>query len=598
MTPNLPVELYIQILHELPGRHPYTFFTLLSFLSVNHATRAAALDNTVWEKLYKSRYTHSDESREADRQQRCAGDFHAMFFERHKLDRTALRLLDYIRTVHGNYREGLSIASQIVQEMSFDVWDALELEAQLPVPKVFRDPTLEDLEEEAAPHALPRRFWAKSLQGAIGRTYALRTWQHLREGGATFDDVLAGFDAFMDRSPKEKPDYNLSTVAKAVHQFMRSEGFAVARSDQTFMNPLNQFPHRFLGAGRSATLPMSLVWVFSGICRRLGLRAEPTNTPGTVFCHITSQDPQHGDILYDVCGTWRPVVFTSQDVQARIAEAGMSSSYSRDAVFPADLAVILRRAALNIINVSGATATFLAPSVSIDMDIQTRTEYAASVAMAAIVAPPMFGRGRPRMSLALPHVPEQCPLDRWPVLADTLVHPAEAEEVRGQHVSGQPPKRRPEGMPSGFVGQVVHTENGEVGCVYVWENRSEEGASEPYIVFYVLAKSGTITYHPNDFKRTKPARLTAEIAHRLRRSLLCFDRYFEDVIIPREDGIGGRFVPSVELQTAHPDDLDYGAQWTEEQLEGSEAIPAVSTWSQPPVTAESWVTDLPCPPSP
>ncbi|KAI9065934.1 hypothetical protein FKP32DRAFT_1590259 [Trametes sanguinea] len=601
MASNLPVELYIQVLNELPVQDTSTLTTIISLLSVNKATRAAALDNSSWEKLYRSRYTHCDESREAERQQRSNGDYYSMFVERYKTDRTALQLLDYIRTIHGNYREGLAIASQIVQDMSFDVWDALKLETQLTIPKVFRDPTAEDMEEEAAPHALPRSFWARSLLGAIGRTYAMQKWQRLNlpDHGETFDDVLAGFSAFQDCSPKEpiarldalaaecrrdldaqgieldshKPKYNPLAVAQAVGNFMRTAGFSVAKSQRTFTNPLNQFPCHFLGPGRSSTLPMSLVWVFSGICRRLGLQAEPTNTPGSVFCHITSSDPQHGDILFDICGVYEPVVFSTKDVQARLAEAGMSAHSARDAVFPAQLTAILRRAAHNILHVT--RMGFAAPSF--DADVRSRTDYAAEAAITAIVdsEPTLFRSAIRSMANALPRVPEQCPLDRWPVLVDTLLDPDEAESARGQHVSRPAPKRRREGMPQGFVGQAVHFDNGDLGCVVEWEDRAGEGANESHVVFYVLADTGIITCHPEDFSKMKPAHLTPERVRKLRRSLLCFDRAFEEAVIPREDGIGGRLVPSIELQAEHPDDLEYAARWTDAQLRDAEGTPAV-----------------------
>ena len=45
-----------------------------------------------------------------------------------------------------------------------------------------------------------------------------------------------------------------------------------------------------------------------------------------------------------------------------------------------------------------------------------------------------------------------------------------------------------------------------------------------------------------------------------------FDRFFEDVYSPREDGIGGRLIPTVELQQQYPDDLEAGILWSEEQL--------------------------------
>ena len=47
-----------------------------------------------------------------------------------------------------------------------------------------------------------------------------------------------------------------------------------------------------------------------------------------------------------------------------------------------------------------------------------------------------------------------------------------------------------------------------------------------------------------------------------------FERFFEDAYIPRDDGVGGRLIPVLELQLQYPDDLQAGLRWTEQQLAG------------------------------
>lgn len=202
MSPTLPVELYVQILRELPVKDQSTLTTIASFLSTSSLLRAAALEASVWEGLYQARYSNCDDDNETDRQARLHGNIRLMFIERRKTDREALRLLDLIRVDPEN-NQGL--ASQIVGEMSFDVWDVLGLEMQLAIPKVFRDPDTDDMEEDAAPHALPRRFWAKALRGSIARYYAVKIWVDMcvHPDDHSFDDVLLGLSAFMDFSPKE-----------------------------------------------------------------------------------------------------------------------------------------------------------------------------------------------------------------------------------------------------------------------------------------------------------------------------------------------------------------------------------------------------------
>ena len=52
----------------------------------------------------------------------------------------------------------------------------------------------------------------------------------------------------------------------------------------------------------------------------------------------------------------------------------------------------------------------------------------------------------------------------------------------------------------------------------------------------------------------------------LRKHIAQFDRFFEGVYSPREDGVGGRLIPAAELQEQYPDDLKAGIRWSEEQL--------------------------------
>ncbi|KAI0778376.1 hypothetical protein BD413DRAFT_704866, partial [Trametes elegans] len=586
MATALPIELWVQILNELPAREPSTFATVFSFLSTNSVLRVAALQNFLWEKLYASRYTHCDEAKEEERRERLGNDFRSLFAERYKMDQTALRLLALIRTGRD---DRLAIASQVAREMSFDVWDALQPERRLPIPRVFRDDeSANDDEGEVEPHALPRRFWAEALMGVIARSHAARTWMRtrLRDAGSTFDDVLLGFSAFVGVSPQDtllqldelaescrhklvqqgiqsdpdKPGYNLTTVILGIRDFMHDAGFAVA-SGNSFANILNQFPPCFLGPQRSSTLPMSLCWVFAGISRRLGVRAGPTNTPGKVLCHITSPDPQHGDMLFDVCTQDPPIVFSSKDLGTMLAEAGMPSDSRADAVLPADLAVMVRRAAYNIFHFT-RMSMFGAASAS-SADDHARADYAASLAVAAVCDPQEL-RAAPRWSVlrALPVVPLRFPLDRKAVLLDNLPFaPQEGIRFVPDRV-----RRRPQPAFRGFVGQVISMGERGLGCVYGWETLRRE-YEPPMDVYYVLMRLGEITYNLTDYdKEAEPAPVTAETVRQLRRECSCFDQYFEDVVIPNEEGLGGRLVPSEELQVTYPNDLEYGARWTEQQL--------------------------------
>lgn len=201
MDTHLPVELYVQCLEQLPGREPSSLQAVVSFLSANSVTRVAALDKPVWANLYRSRYTHNVAEREEERLTRHAGDWQMIFIERYKLDRAALDLVDCIRT----RPEEREVAShRLALDFSWDVWDALELESQVPIPRTFRDPAGENTPYQGpAPHALPRRFWATASLGAIARHHAVKSWARIlnKDQECTFEDVLTGLSAFMDVSP-------------------------------------------------------------------------------------------------------------------------------------------------------------------------------------------------------------------------------------------------------------------------------------------------------------------------------------------------------------------------------------------------------------
>ena len=97
-------------------------------------------------------------------------------------------------------------AAWIASELSAaGIWDALEEETTLPIPRAFRDPNEGDDmdEEEPVPHALPRRYWAKATLGALARKEAVETWctllnSTLSRYGDGFEEMLKGLSAFTD----------------------------------------------------------------------------------------------------------------------------------------------------------------------------------------------------------------------------------------------------------------------------------------------------------------------------------------------------------------------------------------------------------------
>ena len=210
MGAHLPVELYIHILQQLLGRDPANLTTVISLLATSHVTRAAASDRTVWHGLYRARYTHSLPANEARRDAEHGKDWQARFVERYATDREALRLVARIRA-HPQPEERDACAARLVsEEMSLDVYDALEIESRLPIPRIFREPSAEEDEDEDAvrvpEHALPRRFWAKTALGAILRNDTMKVWCQRGDPGTSgdpFEAMLAGLSSFLDITPHE-----------------------------------------------------------------------------------------------------------------------------------------------------------------------------------------------------------------------------------------------------------------------------------------------------------------------------------------------------------------------------------------------------------
>lgn len=199
--PQLPLEVHtlaFTFLFSLGG--DLGLKTLLSLLSASRHIRTAASPNVIWKPYYRARYTHSVEAQETWRHAHYHGDYRLQYFARRTRDKEALRLLDDIRTqVIGRGPK----ARKLVNEFSFDVWDALRSERLLPVPEFFRQPW--EGPGPAAPNAFPRRYWAGVAQGIIARSWAVRTWKQIASGhpSVSFEYIIAAFSAFHEWSHTE-----------------------------------------------------------------------------------------------------------------------------------------------------------------------------------------------------------------------------------------------------------------------------------------------------------------------------------------------------------------------------------------------------------
>lgn len=120
-------------------------------------------------------------------------------------------------------------------------------------------------------------------------------------------------------------------------------------SGNDFYNPVNQFPHAFMRTENRQTIPMGLVYVYTSVARKLGIRASPTNYPGKVLCHIDPIDPKQNEMLFDVCGRAPPLVFTSRELPQMLIDLGLRPDMPAEIIRPCRVGTILHRAAANTI---------------------------------------------------------------------------------------------------------------------------------------------------------------------------------------------------------------------------------------------------------
>lgn len=246
-----------------------------------------------------------------------------------------------------------------------------------------------------------------------------------------------------------------------------------------FYHTFNQFPHFFLDLGRAHTIPMSMCHVFCAICRRLNIEVAPTNTPRKILCHITSPDPERVEMLFDPCDklSGPPLVFSSKDLPSMLAQAGLPSAFSEDAVRPAAIPNLFARVINNLFST-------MHDNTQHRDQLGHSFERAAYATMAAF-----FSINAGLIQGAVPTVAEDCPLDRQVVLIHGLASmlPAHRQQsflrdcelrttTRAPRYEIHEPRFRPmEGDGHGelafrsFVGQVVdHPEHG-LGCIIGWQ---------------------------------------------------------------------------------------------------------------------------------
>lgn len=202
-VPILPEEIYSEILKHIPADSDSGIGLLIAFQQCNKLLRAAALAPEVWEPHYRARYVHCVEARERERIETFNGNWRELYIQRRRLDQTALRLLDEIRK---DPRDRLGKATTIT-DLSYDIWDALRLESNIPIPHYFRvrqSPEGQCTDNVPA-NSLPRRFWANAVLGVIARREAVVVWHRVfcQNEEVPFEEALASISAMFDVSIKE-----------------------------------------------------------------------------------------------------------------------------------------------------------------------------------------------------------------------------------------------------------------------------------------------------------------------------------------------------------------------------------------------------------
>ncbi|KAF9056111.1 hypothetical protein BJ165DRAFT_477418 [Panaeolus papilionaceus] len=340
MLPSMPLDVLITILNSLPAtRSSYDIGprTLSACLQVNSLLREAASVPYVWKLHYLIRYEHCNKLKELARRRMCQDNWHLMYQERRRVDVSALKKLDRLILIKQDRQKMMAS----IVESCMDVWDALELETQHPIPWAL-DPIQSSLFSSEIPeHALTRRYWAKCLLDTISRGWAIEKWNALSSesndytNASSFEECMTTLSCFFGASPQritaelerlanecrlhmlshkvivdsQHPDYCLVEVCKEICTFMFQSGFGRYVDDHFSFDILNNFPHAYLSTNKR-TLPISLVHIFVAICSRLSIRASPINFPGTVLAHVEPADPTKDAIYINPSAADHDVVVT------------------------------------------------------------------------------------------------------------------------------------------------------------------------------------------------------------------------------------------------------------------------------------------------
>ncbi|KAJ7070884.1 Hemimethylated DNA-binding protein YccV like-domain-containing protein [Mycena amicta] len=576
VMPQLPLDLYIAILEALtPDRaQPDAVVTLVNCLETNSLLREAALQASVWEPHYRVRYQHIKGS-EAQLKIRFNSNWRLMYAERRRQDRVALDLLDQM--VLDRFRRFTHAAT--LTAMSFDIWDALEIECILPASSLFGAST--------TTYAITRRYWAEGVLNMILRSFAVSQWCKLaNEGGQSlsFVDAFSYMSCFFGKTPQENvarillkresvldPEstaYDLPGLCTEICRFMHEEqGFGPVEPTR-FYDILNHFPHSYLTTNKR-TLPISLVHVFVSLARHINISASPVEFPGRVLVHIPSPSGTD-DFLVDVYGS--ALVSLRHDLPVMLLRLGIPPDNIERYVSPCGAAPMLLRAARNIFASLQSTnwPSQAAVYVTACIHFILSNEPQLIAHMLARVPPldPLYCSTfladlRPLLSGANAYLLEKCCADAMEKeAAEAAIINSRTAETKIQH----------------YVGMIFeHRVHAYTGCIVGWDSvcaataewqarmhvdTLPRGAKQPF--YQVVSLEGTQRYVAED--NIKPVELTAKLAVLFLEKVKIMSRYFSDAYTHPE-AYRGRWCLSPELRRQYPDDEDFAQIYDEYKAE-------------------------------
>ncbi|KAF8591914.1 hypothetical protein K439DRAFT_613944 [Ramaria rubella] len=575
--PQLPNEVIEEILVRLPPltHSKESVRTLCRVGLANSRFLAVSRLSHIWEPHFAARWMRADIARQETRVSTAQGDWWYLYSTRSRIDRKALDLLHAIIIAQPDTRRPLAV--ELAHDLGYDAWDAIseatthvQCQEVVELSETFSIPT----------QGLTRQYWAREVLGVISRVRAVNIWLRLSNNqinqDVSFEEALAALSSFFgedidkifeefDRLAVECHAHlvNLGVLECAdpterivqICAWMRQQGFVKADLIN-YHNLLNHFPHRVLFE-QPVTLPISLVYVFVCISRRLGLDARPVAFPHKVLAVVI---PAAGPAVYvDVFeSATRPILSYTSDLPFLLQGMGIGPHALAQYSAPAPASTMLLRAVGNIIH-------SLERIMILSEGDQTVAHYAAYCAALLLT-------GDPRLIQTLFVMGVGGPLDNEVVLKHTL-RPglsAAARDVLDEHLlraenNKSSPKITGRRHVMYFTGMVFHHKMYDyVGLTKDWDyscEASEEwmfrmgidslsrGRHQPF--YRCFTPDGRIRYVAEE--NIDPLhRPTLSVLHALIVSNKELGRWFDGVELTALGNV--RFILSAEASMLYPDD--------------------------------------------